>query len=164
MNTTHYIIPDSGLNCSCWAIYDAENFTGNYQFIYPEGSRKPSPVSIPVVRSIAHKPECDVDPYECVDPPVCTMYNEENAPDASNPRENLVYCDPNQADDCKIKTEGAFETCYEVNDTTYVCVPSEKEQCDDNTGCTGIGNIHSGHLMAFCQDGECSYDGGIVIA
>ena len=149
----------------CWRIYDTENFTGNYQMIYPEGSGKRNPLllSIPV-RSITYKPNCYANPFECVDPPVCTMYNEENAPDPSNPREILIYCDPNQADDCKIKTEGVFETCHEVNDATYVCVPSEKQQCDDNSGCTGIGNIHSGQLMAFCHDGECSYDRGIVIA
>ena len=163
----------------CWAIYESENFTGNYQVLY--SNDEPKPISLALeAKSIKSIPNCNVSPYECANPPVCTIYNKENAPDLDNPFENLVECvrtidlpEPSTngtvtiTNDCKDKTNGVFDTCHSISDSYHVCVPSEEEECDENDwigkSCKGIGNIHSGKLSSFCKEGKCEY-GGVVIA
>ena len=148
----------------CWAIYEKENFSGNYQIISPGGNetrKLPFPFAI---ESMKWKSVCRANPFHCVNPPVCTMYNEENAPDLSNPLENLVECDPNVPNDCEKKTEGRLGKCHRVSFRKHVCIPLEREACDENNRCKPIGNIHSGQLGASCQDGFCKYGRGIIIS
>ena len=175
----------------CWNIYESENFSGNYQVMYSGGTTQidPNPnVFKPFelklkAKSIKSIPDCNVKTYACVDPPVCTIYNEENVIDPNNPWENLIECDPitgietiqNKTHqlDCIISTLSMsnnkilFDKCHSISPSYHVCVPSAAEKCDENDwigkSCNGIGNIHSGKLSQYCKEGKCEF-GGIVIA
>ena len=164
----------------CWKVYESDNFSGNYQVIYSGGSGLRQPFKLKLkAKSIKSIPDCNINQYECVDAPICTIYNKENAPDPNNPWENLIECNPiliaanetiedeTTKNDCKDKTNGVFDKCYPISPSYHVCVPSAEEKCDENDwigkNCNGIGNIQSGKLSQFCKEGICEY-GGIVIA
>ena len=166
----------------CWKIYEEENFSGNYHVKYPGGTGLRPAYSLSIeAKSIKSEIDCNVNPLECIDPPVCDFYNEENAPDPNDPWENLIECVPTftlkstnetveneeTQNECQKKTKGVFNTCYSINPSYHVCVPSIEEECDVNDwrgkSCKGIGNIHSGMLTKICKEGKCEYN-GVVIA
>ena len=57
------------------------------------------------------------------------------------------------------KTNGLLQLCYSTNGgTKHVCVPKEKDDCneDNPTICPGIGIEPK--LASFCREGKCQYD------
>ena len=99
--------------------------------------------------------------------------------DLEPPYDKLTYC--NKGDDegeayCKEQTDNEFDHCWELSyvgsclingeeqdNCEGICIPKDIP-CESNDDCKDIGGIHSGSVIASCDNNVCAYSRGIAIA
>ena len=78
--------------------------------------------------------------------------------------DHFTFCDKRDSNDCKLKTDGIFDTCQtvqkgnsEFENGIDICVP-KRLGCDTHLHCNTIGSPHKeGSLKAECVTGLCQY-------